>query len=73
MLHPGLGSHWQAPDVDEAGRGTLVEGIALIVSSQAVIVKGVGRFSTHYLAVTFEELYPYGAGDVPLRAFHIGD
>ena len=40
-LHPGLGPHWQAPDVDEAGGGTLVEGITLIISSQAIIVKGV--------------------------------
>ena len=58
--------------MDETGGGTLVESIALIVSSQAVVIKGVGRLSTHYVAVTFEELYPYGAGDVPLCAFHIG-
>ena len=36
-------------DVDEAGGGTLVESIALIISSQAVIVKGVWRLSTDYL------------------------
>jgi hypothetical protein len=49
----------------------VVEGISLIVSSQAVIVEGIGRFPTDYLAVTFEELHPYGAGDLLLRAFHI--
>ena len=71
-LHLGLGSHWQAPDMDKTGGGTLIEGIALIISSQAVIVKGVGRLSTHYLAVTFEKLYPNSAGDIPLCAFYIG-
>jgi len=58
--------------MDETGGGTLVEGIAFIVSSQAVVIKGVGRLSTYYLAVTFEELYPYDASDVSLCACHIG-
>jgi len=42
--------------MDEARRSTLVEDIALVIGSQAVIVKGVRRFSAHYLAVTFEKL-----------------
>ena len=71
-LHLGLGSRRQAPDVDKAGGSTLVEGIAFVVSSQAVVIKGIGRLSTNYLAVTFEEFYPYDAGDVPLCAFYIG-
>jgi hypothetical protein len=41
-LHPSLGSHGQAPDVDEARGGALVKGIALIVGSQAVVIKRIG-------------------------------
>jgi hypothetical protein len=32
-LSPGLDPHRQAPDVDEAGRGTMVEDIALFIGS----------------------------------------
>jgi uncharacterized membrane protein len=35
----------------------MVEGVALVVSGQAVIVKGVGRFPTYGPAITFEEPY----------------
>jgi len=58
--------------MNEAGGGTLVKGITFIISGQAVVIKGIGRFSAHYLAVSFEELYPYAAGDVSLCALHIG-
>jgi len=71
-LRLGLGSHGQTPDVDEAGRGAVVEGIPLVVSSQTVVVEGIGRLSAHYLAVAFEELYPYSAGDISLRTCYIG-
>ena len=71
-MHPGLGPHRQTPDMDEAGGGAMVEDIPLIVGSETVIVKGIGRLSAHYLAVAFEELHPYGAGDISLRTCYIG-
>lgn len=50
----------------------MVAGISLIVSSQTVIVEGIGRLSAHYLGVALDKLYSYCAGDVLPRACHIG-
>ena len=48
-FEPCPGFSLVSPDVDEAGGGPLAESIALIISSQAIIVKGVWRLPTHYL------------------------
>jgi hypothetical protein len=41
-LHPSLGPRRQAPDVNKAGGGTMIEDIPLVVGSQTVVVKRIG-------------------------------
>ena len=58
--------------MNEAGGGALVKDIAFVIGGQAVVVKGVRRFSAYYLAIAFGKFYPHRASDISLCAFHIG-
>ena len=71
MVRLRLGSYRQPPDMDEARRGTLVEGVTFIISSQAVIIKGIRRFSAYHLAIAFVKLNLYFSGNISLGAIHI--
>ena len=46
VLHPRLGFHRQAPDLDETGGRALIELVAFLIGGQAVAVQGIWRFST---------------------------
>jgi len=72
VLRLRLGSYRQSPDMDEAGRGALVKGVTFIISSQAVIIKGIRRFSAYHLAIALVKLNLYLSGNISLGTIHIG-
>ena len=70
QLHLRLRLDGQSPQLDEAERALMVEGVAALVGRQRVLVERVWRAAAHHGAVATAELEAYLAGDEALRAMH---
>src|SRR5579884_1893845 len=61
----------QAPELDEAEGGVVVELVTAIVGRQAVVVERVFRFAPDDGAVALRELDAHRAADETLRTLHV--